>query len=94
MAIILLWSMLECIEGVIGLRTNRTYNAFGITKGSERLLGLCDSRYSAKRGSRIDECRLYSTNPDRETWNNLIPKVGNLSKMVSYGPYLSRRILG
>jgi hypothetical protein len=81
---IMLWTMLEYIKKVFGLRMNRTYYAVGITKESERLLRAMGFQICCEKGSRRDECNLYKTDLDKETWNKLLNKLGDLSKMVSY----------
>ena len=83
-ATVMLWTMLEYINKVFGLRKTRTFYAVGLTKESEKLLRVMGFKICCNKESRKDHSNLYKIDLDKETWLKMLTKVGNFSKMVSF----------
>lgn len=83
-ATIMLWTMLHYIKKVFGLRKSRTFYAVGLTKESERLLKTMGFVICCNKESRKDNSNLYSIDLDKKTWEKLVARIGDYSKMVSF----------
>lgn len=81
---IMLWAMLEYIKRVFGLRKTRTFYAVALTKQSEKLLKKMGFKISCNKKSRKDNRNLYSIDLDKKTWEELLTRIANYSKMVSF----------
>jgi len=80
---VMLWTMLDYIKRVFGLRKIREFYAVGLTMQSEKLLKTMGFRIHCNKESRKDERNLYKIDLDRNTWLRLISRIGDFSKMVS-----------
>ena len=82
-ATIMLWTMLQYIKRVFKLRKSRTFYAVGLTKESEKLLKTMGFVICCNRGNRKDNRNLYKIDLDKKTWEELVARIGDYSKMVS-----------
>lgn len=83
-ATIMLWTMLQYIKKVFGLRKSRTFYAVGLTKESEKLLKAMGFQICCYKGNRKDNSNLYKIDLDKKKWEELVAKIGDYSKMVSF----------
>lgn len=83
-ATIMLWTMLQYIKRVFKLRKPRTFYAVGLTKESEKLLKTMGFVVCCNKGNRKDNSNLYKIDLDKKTWEELVAKIGDYSKMVSF----------
>jgi len=82
---IMLWTMLEYIKQVFALRKTRVLYAVGLTKESEKLLHAMEFKICSSRENRRDHSNLYKIDLDKQTWQRMLAKIGDFSKMVSIG---------
>jgi len=83
-ATIMLWTMLQYIKRAFKLRRSRTFYAVALTKESEKLLKTLDFVICCSKESRKDNSNLYSIDLDKKTWEKLVARIGDYSKMVSF----------
>ena len=81
-AMIMLWTILQYINKIYGLRKRRQFFAIAITPESEKLLQALEFELIGNKRSRKDQCNLYKITLDRQTWDNLQSRLGSYSKMV------------
>lgn len=79
---IMLWTMLQYINKMYGFRKNRAYYAVAITNESEKLLKALNFNLLGDKHTRKDQSNLYKIDINRETWNNLLCRIGDYSRMV------------
>jgi len=82
-ATIMLWTMLQYIKIVFGLRKTRTFYALGLTNESEELLKTVGFRICGNKDQRKDNSNLYRIELDRTKREELLARIGNYSGMVS-----------
>ena len=80
----MLWVMLQYIKKVFGLRKSRTFYAVGLTSESERLLKTMGFSICSDKVNRKDKSNLYSIALDKKKWEELVAKIGDYSKTVSF----------
>jgi hypothetical protein len=81
---IMLWTILQYIKKVFGLRKSRTFYAVGLTIESEKLLKTTGFLICGDKVNRKDKSNLYRIDLDKKKWEELIAKIGDYSKMVSF----------
>ncbi len=81
---VMIWAMLEYIKKFYGFRKTRTFYALGLTKESERLVQRMEFNICCDKESRRDNSNLYRIDITKEKWWELLRKIGDLSKMVSF----------
>lgn len=83
-ATIMLWVMLQYIKRVFGLKKTRTFYALGITRESESLLKGVGFDVCGSKSKRKDGSNLYRIDLDKKKWGDLVARIGDYSKMVSF----------
>ena len=81
---IMLWTMLEYFKKLFTLRKTRALYAVGLTKESEKLLHAMEFKICGSKESRKDHSNLYRIDMDKETWQKMLTKIWDCSKMVSF----------
>jgi len=80
---VMLWTILQYIKKVFGLRKSRIFYAIGLTKESEKLLNTMGFKLCSNKESRKDKSNLYRIKLDKNKWEKLIARIGDYSKMAS-----------
>lgn len=85
---VMLWAILAYIKSIYGLRKKRELFAVAVTKESERLMKKLGFQLTCGRGQRQDKHNMYSYALSKKSWEYLMYKVGDFSRMCSceYSP--------
>lgn len=83
-ATLMLWAILQYIKKIFGFRKDRTFYAVGLTGESERLLKTMGFHICGNKGSRKDNSNLYRIDFNKKKWDELVARIGDYSKMVSF----------
>lgn len=82
-AAIMIWSILQYIKAIYGLRRQIELYALAVTKVSERLMINLKFDLVSESSYRTDNHNLYRYSLNRANWNDLINHVGGYSGMCS-----------
>jgi hypothetical protein len=80
---VMMWAMLEYLKKVYGLRRERTLYAIGVTKESEKLMRKLSFELVSAADHRRDERNMYRYQLSKESWERLLERVGDFSKMFT-----------
>lgn len=78
---VMIWAILYYLRKLYGLRRKRTYYALAITEESERLMNSLGFCLASDAKSRTDRCSMYKYELTKNSWHQLIRKVGDFSPM-------------
>ena len=80
---IMIWTMLQYIKKVFGLRKARIFYAVALTAESEKLLKAMQFELLGFKNTRKDQSNLYKIELDKKKYEELVARVGDYSKMVN-----------
>ena len=78
---VMTWVMLEFVRRFYGLGRKRTLIAVAVTEQSERLLIRLGFKLKMEKKNRVDKCNLYSYELTKSSWQTLLRKVGDHSRL-------------
>jgi hypothetical protein len=81
---VMIWAMLTYAKKLYGLRRRRELFAVAVTKESERLMKGLGFHLACESRVRKDECNLYTYGLTKETWDHMISRVGDWSKLCEF----------
>jgi len=82
-ATIMLWVMLEFVRQIYGLKRKRILFAVAVTKPAERLLVGLGFKLEMDKKNRVDKCNLYTYELTKSSWELLLNKVGDHSRLCT-----------
>lgn len=80
-AMVMTWVMLKFVRRFYGLKKKRTLFAVAVTKQSERLLVKLGFKLKMEKKYRVDKCNLYTYELTESSWELLLGKVGDYSRI-------------
>lgn len=80
---VMIWAMLDYVLRYYGLRKKRTLFAVAVNDQSNRLLKRLGFTLAGNKNGRADKCNLYTYELTRLSWQSLLDRVGDHSKLCN-----------
>ena len=82
-AVVMVWAMVKYLKEVYGTRKTRTLIAIAANKESERLMKNLGFKLHQEASRRVDRCGLYTYSFSRQSIEDLLCRVGDMSPMCN-----------
>lgn len=80
---VMLWAMMVYVKSIYGLKRKREIFAVAVTEESERLMKKLGFQVICESAQRKDKRNMYRIDLTKNTWNKLMNKVGDYSRMCT-----------
>jgi len=80
-ACVMMWAMLKYLQKLYGVRRKRVLYAIAVTKEAEQLMKNLRFELQSPAKSRVDKCNMYKYQLSKESWVELMRRVGDFSPM-------------